>query len=116
MPCTESTARTHLRRLPAVASSASLMGSLAPLLAEHAADAKHAASAAAWLRTHVSGEPSQAELRSALKATAPVVAAKREHDPTCKLCSGQGYVPAPPLFVGGNTYPQVRECSCWRIA
>jgi hypothetical protein len=115
MPCAESTARTHLRNLPAVASSASALRSLAPLLAEHATDARHAASAAVWLRTHISGEPSRDDLRAALKQTAPKVAPKRAHDPNCRLCVGVGYVQAPPLFVGGNMYPQVRECSCWSV-
>jgi hypothetical protein len=104
-----------LRNLPAVASSASALRSLAPLLAEHATDARHAASAAVWLRTHISGEPSRDDLRAALKQTAPTVAPKRAHDRSCRLCGGVGYVKAPPTFVRGNLYEYSRECSCWSV-
>lgn len=115
MPCNASTARTHLRKLPLVARSASLVQSLSVALAEGAADARHAARAAVWLRANIHGEPSVADIGRALKATSVSPPVDRKPNPACGLCFGVGYVRAEPIFREGQSYSAVRECSCWEV-
>jgi hypothetical protein len=115
MPCSESTARTHLRTLPRVAASPSLIRSLSELLAENAADAQHAARAVAWLKEHVLGETTAEDVSRALRAVSASRMPDRRPSPGCHLCFGTGYVGVPPVFRDGQTYSAVRECSCWEV-
>lgn len=115
MPCAETTARTHLRKLPAVSASASVLRNLSETLANHADDAAHAARAVSWLRKYISGEPSPEELARAIQETADRTAETQRPNPDCGLCGGGGYVSAEPVFRGPNIYTQVRRCSCWSV-